>query len=68
MTRGRRSKEKDWWGKSHIYTHFSMSAVPRLRPENEKWFNFADKISPLGPSNGRNLMVLDSKISTEKPH
>jgi hypothetical protein len=48
MTRGRRSKEKDWWGESHTYRHLSKSAVPRFRPTNETWLNHADKISPLG--------------------
>jgi hypothetical protein len=36
MTRGRRSKEKDWWGKSHVYSHFSIAAVPRVRSTDEK--------------------------------
>jgi hypothetical protein len=47
MRRGRRSKGKDWWGKSLIYRHFSISAVPRFGPTNEKWLNHADKTSPL---------------------
>jgi hypothetical protein len=37
MTRGRRSKDKDWWGKTHTYRHFSNSDVSRFRPTNEKW-------------------------------
>jgi hypothetical protein len=68
MRRGRRSKGKDWWGKSLIYSHFSISAVPRFRPTNEKWLNHADKISSLGGSNGRNLMVHDRRLRTEKTH
>jgi hypothetical protein len=30
MARGRRSKEKDWWGRSHIYRYITISAVPRF--------------------------------------
>jgi hypothetical protein len=36
MTRGRRSEEKDWWGKGRIYSHFSIAALLRFRPTNEK--------------------------------
>jgi hypothetical protein len=45
-----------------------MSAVPRFRPTNEKWLSHADKISPLGWPNGRNLMVHDGRICTQKIH
>jgi hypothetical protein len=61
-----RKKKKIGWGKSHTYRHYSNSAVPKFRSTNEKWLSIQTRFSPLGRINGRNLMVLDSRIRTEK--
>jgi hypothetical protein len=34
---GKKKQRKGLVGKSHTYSHFSNSAVPRFRPTNEKW-------------------------------
>jgi hypothetical protein len=64
----KKKQRKKLVGKSHTYRQFSIAAVPWFRPANEKWLNNADKISPLGGPNGKKLIVLDSRICTEKTH
>jgi hypothetical protein len=34
---GKKKQRKGLVGKSHVYSHFSISAVPMFRPTNEKW-------------------------------
>jgi hypothetical protein len=34
---GKKKQRKGLVGKSHTYSHFSISAVPSFRPTNEKW-------------------------------
>jgi hypothetical protein len=41
----KKRQRKGLAGKSPTYRHFSISALPRLRPTNEKWLSMQKSIN-----------------------